>query len=67
MILAAVIVPSAMSAAATALFAIDAEFILDNGMTLFVLYSVYKPSAAFSFASSVGDSRIWSAKVLVDA
>jgi hypothetical protein len=40
MILAAVIVPSAMSAALIALLAIDAEFILDNGMALFILYSV---------------------------
>jgi len=36
-----VIVPSAMSAALIALLAIDAEVILDNGMTLFILYSVY--------------------------
>jgi len=41
MILTAVIVPSAMSAALIALLAIDAEVILDNGMALFILYSVY--------------------------
>jgi hypothetical protein len=35
-ILAAVIVPSAMSAALIALLAIDAEVILDNDMTLFI-------------------------------
>jgi hypothetical protein len=29
-----------MSAALIALLAIDAEFILDNGMALFILYSV---------------------------
>jgi len=31
----------AMSAALIALLAIDAEVILDNGMALFILYSVY--------------------------
>jgi hypothetical protein len=34
------VLPSAMSAVMIALLAIDAEFILDNGMTLFILYSV---------------------------
>jgi len=53
MILTAVIVPSAMSAALIALLAIDAEVILDNGMTLFILYSVYVSRATIRAVSAV--------------